>query len=255
MTRRNLLDRVEAQLERIVEEPFAKAAPLDVRELKRKMLLALRDAGTPVLPDQWYVRLPASLKARDDEVRALVDSLWRSLLSATNNRDWPAGIPPAIHVEYHAELAPGSMMVGYVVSPAVRAVDNRLVPLPQRVAGGVAIALAKLALLLLALWLAVALLSRPGLPLEGLAPLLPSFGVGTTRYVVSVDVRVRSEPNTASPAVGTVPAGHIVTTGGHNLVRGESIGGEDRWVDITGLDGWLTGNHRYIWFGALTPER
>ena len=53
--------------------------------------------------------------------------------------------------------------------------------------------------------------------------------------------------------MGVVQAGQIVTLGGHNLVRGEKIGGEDRWVDITDVQGWLTGNHRYLWFGALKP--
>lgn len=251
MTRRNLLDRVEAQLERIVELPFNKAAPFDVRELKRKLLLALRDAGGSVLPDQWYVRLPAGLKARDGEVRALVDSLWRSVLTATDRRDWPAGIPPAIHVEYQPELAVGSLMVGYTVSSAVRAVDRRLVPLPQRVASGIATALAKVVLLALTVALLGVLLTRPGMPLENLAPLIPSVNIAATRYVTTVEVRVRSEPNTAAPSVGAVPAGQTVTLGGHNLVRGEKIGAEDRWVDITDVQGWLTGNHRYIWFGAL----
>ncbi len=254
MPNRNLLDRVEARLESILEEPFSRGAPLDVKLLKQKLLLAVRDADTPYMPDRWFVRLPAPLKERDAEVRGWVDSLWRQLLAGLSKRDWPAGVQPTIRVEYDAELAPGSIMVGHETSRA-RACTGRLASVPRR-RSGFFTAIAKSLLLALVVGVAALALLRPPAAAGWLdwrlnIPGLQAIGVSSTRYVTTAEVRVRGEPTTASPAVDTIPAGYLVNMGQHNIVRGQAIGGEDRWVDITDTQGWLTGQHRYIWFGVL----
>jgi hypothetical protein len=254
MANRNLLDRVEARLESILEDPFSRGAPLDVKLLKQKMVLAVREVGTPYLPDRWYVRLPAQLKERDVEVRGWVDSLWRQLLAGLEKRDWPAGSRPSIRVEYDADLAPGSIMVGHETSRP-GSDTGRLAVVPRR-RSGVFTAVAKSVLLLLVLGVVAVAVLRPSAA-AGLRdwrlsiPGLPPIGISSTRYLTTAEVRVRSEPTTAAPAIDTVPAGYLVNLGQHNLVRGQAIGDEDRWVDITDTQGWLTGQHRYIWFGVL----
>ncbi len=279
MAKRGLLERVEERLEKIIEEPFLGAAPFDVKELKRRLVSAIAETGAPYVPDHWYVRFPVGLRERDEEVRAWVSALWRSLLLSVDAEAWAAGASPQIEVAYDPSLARGQMLVGYEFSVAPEPAAGRLHAYtiqgsrgekaggrngragpgarPGR-RGGLRAQLAKW-LLVMALAGAVALLAaRPSLG-EALRVNLPSpprvevptFSLTPTTYITRIDLYVRSEPSTKGEMVGVIPHGERLRFGPHNVVRGEVVNGEERWVEITPLIGYLTGERRYIWLGGL----
>lgn len=116
MDRKNLLQRFEQQLEKVIEQPFMGQPPFDVKELKERLLAAVEETKTPYVPDRWFVRLPEALRARDGEVRAWVDAVWRSLVASVDPENWVSGTTPQIDVTYDRNLSGEQMMVGYEFS-------------------------------------------------------------------------------------------------------------------------------------------
>ncbi|MHB9089875.1 MAG: hypothetical protein ACYC7H_00500, partial [Chloroflexota bacterium] len=113
MPKPNPLDRLEQQLEKVIEQPFAGRAPFEVKELEARLRSAIAEVGTPYVPDRWYVRFPADLQARDSEVRAWVDATWRETLAEIDPQHWAEAAPPHVDVAYDANLLGEQMMVGY----------------------------------------------------------------------------------------------------------------------------------------------
>ena len=288
MPSQNLLDKVERQLERIIEEPFLGAAPFDVRELKRRLLSAIAEMGTPYVADRWYVRLPAALRAHDAEVRAWVDVCWRSLASGVEREQWAAGARPRIDVAYDDDLPADHMLVGYDYSaPAGRDDGGRQSSLAPATAPAQAEAgqgarqvaaagapalsrrrhplapLAKAALVALvlgavALALGASLLRGVEAPLD-LGRALPGVDSAAVRftqthYVVRWDLPVREAPSSEVAVVGVLARGERLRFGEHSIVEGEVVAGEGRWVDLTSLSGHFTGQRRFVWYGGLEPQ-
>ncbi|MHB1131334.1 MAG: SH3 domain-containing protein [Chloroflexota bacterium] len=255
--KRNLLDRVEARLGEILERPVNGAAPIDPKALKEKMVRRLQEAGTAYLPERWYVLLPARLQAEDAEVQAWVHTVWEQFLSGMDKRDWPPGSAPTIAVRYDPDLPTGEMMVG--IDPHSVRPLGRPATRPRRPRTAVAMAAAKGLLLALALGIALFALASPGalnwrpaLPQLG-GVQLPGLSLNPTRYVTTAELRVRSEPTVKAAQVGTMPAGQALAVASRDIVEGESINGDGRWVEVSDLWGRLTGQHRFIWFGGLQP--
>jgi len=310
----NIVDRIERQLEKILEDPFLGGAPFDVRELKRRLLNALREVDTPYVPDQWYVRLPAALARHDAEVRAWVDALWRSLAFGVDQARWTPGARPAIHVAYDEGLAQGQMLVGHefggrqeedgpnplapfpageggtrhpgaVVGtpyspprvgegPGVRSLGTAPAdptanvalgpyPLAGRKRGGLRrrllMGLAQLLLVALltgAIGVLVGQMLRTSdtAPWRAAWPTWPVLHFVQQAYVAHTDLYVRSAPAANASVVGIVPGGTRLSAVEQSVVRGEPVDGDDRWVDVTPLAGYLSGQRRYLWLGGLQPE-
>lgn len=312
MDRRNLLQRFEEQLEKVLEKPFTGEPPLDVEQLKARLLAAIQETGTPYVPDRWYVRLPEGLRVRDEEVRALVDAVWRSLVASVEPQEWAEGATPQIDVAYDPTLTGNQMMVGYEFtvssgplysapprSRAERARDlwdtqvrSRLVsprePAPARRASalGSLLKLVAVVALVLGIGLAIAVVvvdlgraelrrlapegaSLPALEVQ-LPPVewprlewpnfdwrsfdLPSlFASSAKEYRARNDLHVRREPSSRAEMVGMLPKDERVRVIPQQIVQGEPVQGEARWVDLTPPAERLTGARRYVWFGGLEP--
>ncbi len=287
-------ERVEAALQRLVERPFLRRAPLDLPLLKASLKRAMVDEVKLVAPSHFLLAVPAEQFERlGPSLREWEAQLAEYYLEVVEENGWSRVDHPRIRIVADPDLRGNAVMVsveeGYLVHHG-RALGQRK---RRRALGSF---LASSAAVVASLYL-VALLLLPGLvpawaPAPGLpeggritAPALGRWWDGTRQaatrgladgvqalgraageavpkrvtgeVVVSPGLTVRAGSPSRSGGVspdGLLARGTVLHWWSFQVARGESIGGEDRWVEVgrAGPEwGDYQGQKLYVWMGGL----
>ncbi|MHB1415445.1 MAG: hypothetical protein ACYC1C_09345, partial [Chloroflexota bacterium] len=212
-----------------------------------------------------HVRFPVSLRGREDEVRAWVETLWRPLTEHLGESTGLRLPPPSIDVSFDPAVEDGKIMVGYEhVAPPSRPAAG-----PVRLAkhwgrGAWALRIVGTILVVALVGLGSLFVMRPETRPKNLTwpfgvpslpqGAMPSLNLGKSTYVTRIELYVRREPRVGSEIVGAIPRGETVRFAPPNIVEGDPVNGEARWVDMTPLVGYFSGKHMYIWYGGLEPS-
>lgn len=273
MDRGNLIDRLEHGLERSLEVPFERVSPFDAMAIKRRFRRAAEGLAPGPTPDSWYLLLPPSLQPYERDVRELVFALWRSLVTEREGEPAVAARRPSVRISYDAELPADEVMVGFdpplpppparpvALSPVAAPSFPPPAPAAQPVRGRRAVISSVLSWAFAAILVAAitSLLVRsetmPALAPSFSPPTVPGIALSPVHHVARIDLNVRSEPSPNAPVVGVIPAGQRLAVFPYNVVEGEAVAGESRWVEVSPLPGYVLGERRYVWYGGLEPQQ
>lgn len=295
--------RVEAALQRMVERPFLRRAPLDLPLLKASLKRAMADELKPVAPSRFVLAVPAEQFSRlGSTVREWEEQLAEYLLEVVEENGWSAVDHPRIQILPDPQLRGNTVMVsvdeGYLVrhGRTLRQKKRREVLVPFLASMGAMMASLYMFVLLVTPGMVPAWLPSLRLPTAGAVPTPPGdrplalpplaawwdnardivteAASGTIKSAVRVlreavprrvtgevgvspglNVRAGSPSRTGgvSPS-GFLPEGTVLHWWSFQVARGESIAGEDRWVEIgrAGPEwGDRVGEKLYVWMGGL----
>lgn len=286
--------KVEALLQRMVERPFLRRAPFDLPLLKANLRRAMVDEVKLVAPSRFLVAVPADQFARvGPELREWESQLAEYYRQVVDENGWSSVDQPRIRVAAGPELRGNTVMVSvdeeYLVQhgrsfrPGNRR-GGRLSLLSSAAAMAVGL---YLVVLLAAPDLIPSWMPTPSLPQpEAIsAPSLAdgweaaqetavrtvSDGANSLRRAAETTLPKRASGEVAASPGLTVRAGSPSRQGGvspegflargtvvhwwsFQEARGESIAGEDRWLEIgrAGPEwGDRSGQKLYVWMGGI----